>query len=90
MSAGGNNSGEEGMKLAVKPDPTPLDEIDYLLELYDNADERAETVIDTWVKQYSAANPVVPTHRLTEIDAKSHGYSYPLALKRLRKLISEP
>jgi hypothetical protein len=41
-------------------------------------------------EQYSAANPVVPTHRLTEIDAKSHGYSYPLALKRLRKLISEP
>ena len=65
-------------------------EIDYLLELYDNADERAETVIETWVQQYSAANPVVPTHRLTEIDAFSKGYCYPLALKRLRKLISEP
>ena len=70
-----------------KKKPTPLEQVNGLLEEYSRLEHRAETLIEEHISGLVSTAPGIPRTSLRQMtfDSRAQGYSHPLALRYLRK-----
>jgi len=74
------------MAFAKRKPPTLAERIDSLIESYNQLDDEADALIDSWVADFAIQCPGVPqpSLRAMELDNRSTGYVHREALRRLR------